>query len=276
MKALTTYRQGRPHGLATLLIVSLTSYPKRYPTLDLTIKSLLDQSVRPDQIILWLSQSEYDALPHSVMALQSAAFGVRVYPPDLRSYVKIVPTLQAFPTATIVTADDDVYYPTDWLEGLVRVAGHNPGAITCHRAHRPTYHPDGRLRPYAEWVWNAPAQAEPESLFPTGVGGVLYPPGSLDPSVVDASIFMALAPHADDAWLFFMGHLAGSRYAKVPGDFHLLTWPGSQATSLMRQNVDNNENDRQINTLEQHFGIISKMPQAQEHRATPAMYAVEG
>ena len=38
------------------IIVSLTSYPKRIGTVWLTIETLLRQSVKPDEIILWLAQ----------------------------------------------------------------------------------------------------------------------------------------------------------------------------------------------------------------------------
>lgn len=256
---LTSFRPGEVHGLPGKLVVSLTSYPKRYPTLDLTLKSLLDQDVKPDLIVLWLTPDEHAALPASVTSLQSPALEIRLYPHDLRSYAKIIPSLEAFPDAYIVTADDDLFYPPHWLGALTRRVTSAGPCIVCHRAHRPTYYPDGALRPYADWVWNTPALPERASLFPTGVGGVLYPPRSLHPDVLDSATFLALAPHADDVWLFFMGHLAGSRYEKVPGDFHLLVWPGSQATSLMEQNVDNNQNDAQIKALEQRFGLVEEI-----------------
>ena len=49
-------RPGRPHGLPVPLIISLTSFPARYDTLHLTLKSLMGQSVRPDRVILWLAE----------------------------------------------------------------------------------------------------------------------------------------------------------------------------------------------------------------------------
>ncbi len=54
-----------------------------------------------------------------------------------RSYKKIVPTLLAHPGAFIATADDDLYYPADWLERLVAAAKGGAG-VACLRAHRVT------------------------------------------------------------------------------------------------------------------------------------------
>ena len=51
------------HRLPSELIVSLTSYPPRFKTLHLTIKSLLDQTVRPDRIILWIGRGAMDLIP---------------------------------------------------------------------------------------------------------------------------------------------------------------------------------------------------------------------
>lgn len=251
-----TFRPGEPHGLNGELIVSLTSYPKRFPTLHLTIKSLLNQSLAADRTILWLSPGENRLLPPAVRDLQSDRFEIRVYPLDLRSYAKIIPVLEQHPDATVVTADDDLYYPVDWLKDLVEIARRDPKVIVCHRAHKPAYDLDGRLKPYRQWSWNVPHARHEPCLFPTGVGGVLYPPGILHPDAVDRAAFTALAPHADDAWLFFMGRLAGARYTKTPHDFHLVTWLGSQTTSLMQHNVDGDGNDLQLQALEDRYGLL--------------------
>lgn len=251
------FRTGKAHELPNSLVVSLTSYPKRYSTLDLTIKSLLDQEVKPNLIVLWVTDKDLLQLPDKILRLQSDIFCVKECFRDIKSYKKIVPALELYPSATIVTADDDVYYPPSWLGSLVTISQSSSDAIVCWRAHSPRYHEDGRLKPYKEWEWNtALTNAGAGTLFPTGVGGVLYPPGSLSPKVADIDTFMSLAPHADDVWLFFMGHLAGSDYRRVDGDFHLLTWPGSQSSSLMQQNVGKDENDLQIQALEKHFGTI--------------------
>ena len=52
-------------------IVSLTSYPKRFRYLHLTVKSLLLQTVKPDKIILYLGDDARDVpLPEALVRLK--------------------------------------------------------------------------------------------------------------------------------------------------------------------------------------------------------------
>lgn len=256
MQRIRHFRSGAPHGLPADLVVSLTSYPKRYETLHLTIGSLLDQSVKPDHVVLWLTPSDYDMLPDCVLALESAGLTIATHPVDLRAYGKIIPALEKHPGSFIVTADDDLYYPPDWLADLTRLFDPSDPRIICHRAHRPVFDESGRLRPYSEWTWNYQSTPDDGSLFPTGVGGVLYPPGSLHEAVVNRRDFLSIAPLGDDVWLYFMGHMAGSRYTKVSKDFRELVWPSSQSQSLSSENVGKGRNDQQIRAMEHQFGLL--------------------
>ena len=65
------------HQLPSRLIVSLTSYPARFKTLGLTIRSLLDQTVKPDLIVLWVDHAAMASLPQSVTELEGPAFSGR-------------------------------------------------------------------------------------------------------------------------------------------------------------------------------------------------------
>jgi hypothetical protein len=67
----------RPHGLGAPLIVSLTSYPKRYDILHLTLTCLLCQTIVPDEIILWISDADFDELPVPVLMLQERGVQLR-------------------------------------------------------------------------------------------------------------------------------------------------------------------------------------------------------
>ena len=248
----------RPHGLPGPLIVSLTSYPARYPTLALTLKSLLDQQVAADQTILWLGENDYEALPESVTALVADGLEIRSTR-DVRSYTKPVPALAAKPEAFIATADDDVHYPPDWLGRLVAGALANPSAIVTLRAHLADCHADGTLTAYADWELETGVECSPNPLrplFATGVGGVLYPPGALHPDTQDIDAFMDLAPHADDVWFFWMAARQGTAVVRAPGRFDIVNWPLSQETALMHENLYGNRNDVQIRAMEQRFGPV--------------------
>ena len=246
----------RRHDLPHPLVVSLTSYPARYGVLASTLKCLLDQTVKPDRTVLWIATDEYASLPPSVLDLTRHGLDIRQCA-NTRSYKKILPPLELWPDSFIVTADDDVWYKPSWLETITR--GYDPGkpAIVCRRAHEPTFDADGRVRPYANWYSEVDMEAgdAPRAgLFPTGIGGVLYPPGSLAPEVTNSAAIQELCPDADDIWLYWMGHLAGSRYRQVGGPFRQVAWPRSQRTSLQSQNIDQGRNDVQMAMMQARYG----------------------
>lgn len=236
----------RPHGLPGPLTISLTSYPPRFARLHLVLRALLSQTVAADRVVLWLDEGHDALLPPEVTALPVE---IRICP-AWRSYKKIVPALLAFPDSHIVTADDDVYYGPDWLAGLVARA---EAGVVAHRAHLVTMR-DGRPGAYGDWQRNlAQPQAGP-LVFPTGVGGVLYAPGVFHPDVTDTALFQALAPSADDVWLYWMHRLRGSRPEKIGGRFRITEWPGTQAQNLRSTNLAGDGNDRAVAAMLGHYG----------------------
>lgn len=247
---------GKPHGLDGRLVVTLTSYPPRFPTLGWTLRSILDQTVRPDHTILWLTEKDLSCLPNDVRALEAHGLEIRTCA-DLRSYKKLIPALEAYPDAWFVTADDDVYYPPDWLEGLVDHAGR--GTVVATRVHLAQLDDSGRFLPYSDWVMNTHhlRPVSPQTrLFPTGVGGVLYPPDAFAKEVADEQAFMRLCPYGDDIWFFWMARLAGTDHARTPAGFEILAWPKSQDVGLFQENQVNSRNDPQVRNMEQVFGPI--------------------
>lgn len=245
-----------PHGLDNSLILTLTSYPPRFPTLAATLRSLLDQRMRADHTILWLTEADAACLPDDVLALTSHGLEIRTCA-DLRSYKKLIPALQAFPGAWFVTADDDVYYPPTWLESLVGQA--RRGTVVAARAHMANLDAAGHLLPYGTWVMNTHhprARSSDTRLFPTGVGGVLYPPGAFADEVMDEQAFMRLCPHGDDIWFFWMARMAGNDHVRTPDGFEVLAWPSSQEVGLFQENQLNSRNDPQIRAMEQAYGPV--------------------
>jgi hypothetical protein len=252
-RRLRSWEGGRPHGLPVPLVVSLTSYPPRFPTLHLTLASLLAQTVRADATVLWLGPGDAERLPPEVLALRVHGLEIRDTP-DLRSFTKVVPALLAFPEAAIATADDDLPYPGGWLEGLVAAGRGDARAVPCWRAHRMALQ-DGFLRPYAEWDRNLRAPERGPLVFPTGVMGVLYPPGSLHEDATRADLFGDLCPTADDVWLWWMHRMAGHTASKIGGWARIVDWPGSQETALRALNLAGAGNDRAVAAMTARYGL---------------------
>jgi hypothetical protein len=246
--------RGRPHGLPGELVVSLTSYPPRFGTLAKTLKSILAQKVKADRTVLWVAEADEQLLPADVLELTVAGLEIRTCR-DIRSYKKFIPALESWPDAYIVTADDDLYYEPGWLEMLVDAAVPGEKVIVCRRAHRPRRTANG-FAPYAEWSCEVVGRGKLEhDLFPTTGAGALYPPGSLAPQVLDEARFMALAPAADDIWLYCMSRVAGSRYRQVGGRFIMVMWAGSQDVSLYSSNIA--ANDGQLRAVFAEYGDVA-------------------
>ncbi len=245
------------HALPGELTISLTSYPGRFAILPLTLKSLLDQTVRPDRVVLWIAHEHLDLLPRSILALQNDIFSVRGCE-DLRNFKKILPTLGAFPDSFILIADDDTYYPKDWLKSLLDAYDPGQPSIVCHRAHRLAYAPDGSLAPYRTWHYDVsdPQSTVPSTdLLPTGNGGVLYPPRSLPAQTSDLALIRSLSPTSDDVWLFFMWRQNGWRVRRAGGKKrHFVEWARAKSGSLRMLHRDGKK-DEHLQTMSRYFGI---------------------
>ena len=102
------------------VIVSLTSFGKRIFDVYLAIESFMQGTIKPNKIILWLSENEFNGkmLPHTLQLQQVRGLEIK-FCKDLRSYKKLIPSLKLYPDACIITIDDDVIYEYDIVERLV-------------------------------------------------------------------------------------------------------------------------------------------------------------
>lgn len=231
-------RRGVPHSLTRELIVSLTSFPARFSTLHLTLYCLLDQTVRADRIILWIAGEEIAALPTAVVKLQRRGLEIRTCE-NLRSYKKLVPALKAFPSAFIVTADDDLEFARNWLETLIHGVSSSERAIICHRAHRSVWSVDGQPANYLDWAFDVQdmrARLASKEIIATTGAGALFPPAALPELATDRSMFERLCPDGDDLWFWWCARLAGTPTRKVGSVNRLFAWPGTQEVGLWRNN----------------------------------------
>lgn len=233
------------------LVVSLTSYPRRFETLALTLKSLILQSVRPEAVLLWVASADIAEIPDEIRQLET--YGVRILEcADVRSYNKFTHAIAAYPTYRIAICDDDTYYPPHWLADLLTPV--NADEIACHRSHVIKLDKSGHPAPYDTWLQEGGSRHNSPLNFGTGVGGILIEPGKFHQQISDMGLARSLAPTADDIWLYMMARRAGSTFVKVGPVLSFLTWPTSQKIALWQTNVVENANDVQMRALLEHFG----------------------
>lgn len=203
------------------VIVSLTSFPAAIPYAAKAIQSILNGSVLPDKIVLYLTFSQFEGtvIPEEILALaqRNPIFEIRNYDIDIRSYRKLVPALQDFPDAIIVTVDDDVAYHRNMLRDILRLHKQYPDAVLAHRAKR--MKPGLAYRKWSKYRWYSFLFKRIHADFlniQTGVGGVLYPPRCLKSEMLDVALFTSIAPTTDDIWFWAAAVANGRKIIPVP------------------------------------------------------------
>lgn len=240
------------------IVISLTSFPKRINTIWLTIETLLRQSVKPDEVILWLADSQFnglDSLPENLLRLQKRGLTIR-FCDDLRSHKKYYYALQEHPEDLVILADDDLFYPKDTVKQLLEMHKQWPEDICCMSAQvispNFTSMPSQWRNPKPEehnWQHSNQIQAYTGS-------GTLIPPHALDSNAFDQSAIRELCPYADDLWITFMAHRNGTRVTTLKKwrSFPVTIY-GTAEGSLYYINGEGKQNDVQWKNLLEHYGV---------------------
>lgn len=242
------------------IIISLTSYGRRVKDiLPFTIYSLLRQTLKPDRVVLWLDEENWneDNIPEEIKELQKYGLTVR-FCEDLKSYKKHVTALRSYPNAVIITTDDDFYYSSKMLERLISAYTKDRTRLYTLRAHRPLFDVHGEILPYNNWKL-LEHNSSKGPLFPTTGGGCLLKRELLHKDALDKNLFTTLCPKADDVWFYFMGVLMKTPVTVLP------SWPfmmipldvfyqkTHKGASLQDENRGMSLNDKQIrNTMERY------------------------
>lgn len=237
------------------VVVSLASIPSRLDIVHITIKSILNQSILPKHLVLWLHEDLKGKLPENLTNLQGELFSIQ-FTTYGSSHRKLVEPLKQFPELPVVTCDDDMMYRKNWLENLYNEHKKHPKAILANQARNIAYNSDGNLLPYSQWTSSFTNPKTKNTLLPVGAGGTLYPPNALDEKVTQEDLFMKLAPKADDLWFKAMGLLRGTESKRSE---NLTKEPipifGSQKESLKKTNIKQDKNTEQWKALDAHFNL---------------------
>ena len=239
----------KKHNLNKELLVSLTSYYKRFNTLPLVLDSLQRQTVKPDKIELWIENKDIKFLPKKILKFKN--INLRVCENDLFSYKKIIPALLENQDRYIVTFDDDIIYPNNSLEHLVNKAKEHSEDIIANRIHKikiVNNIPDNYNN------WNLNNTKNNDLNFFTGAGGVLYPPNCFYKDVTNKELFNKLCPHGDDIWLNWMIKLNKRKIVNSQSNLEFIMIKKIKS-GLFKKNVKLNFNDEQIKRIIKKYGF---------------------
>lgn len=228
-------------------VVCVTSHGYRLRHVHLTLEAIAAGTIKPGRLLLCLDEEDSASpLARPLRRLQRRGLEILRAPhcgPHQKyfAYVQQADTLER----PLVTADDDVLYPSTWLEGLVTAHHHMPHVIHCYRAHRVLLHGEG-LAAYRQWPPCTDTGPSPLN-FATGVSGVIYPATFQGWLRQQGRGFDRCCPKADDVWLHVNALRCGLPVAQIqPDPVHFVGAPRTRKGALHRHNVADGGNDQQI------------------------------
>ncbi len=249
------------------VIVSLTSFPERMYDIHYCLYSLLTQELKPKKVILWLAEEQFpnkeEDIPQKVLKLKDNGLSIK-WCNDIKAYKKLIPALKAYPNDYIVTADDDLFYPKNWLKEIWQTHKEYPGTIISSRTRQVSFDEEGNLNDYNDWELST-AKKEPSYLnFPTNGAGTLFYPNSLQKEVSNEELFLKLCPTADDIWFWTMAILNKTKITGVEKPYTQLCYVNMTRElnvldeyTLWEVNKEGN-NDIQLNNILNRFPEIKE------------------
>jgi hypothetical protein len=236
-------------------VISLTSHPTRFNTLNQTLNSLLAQRLIAKNIYLNIAQEDLGKLPDSVKDLASSGLIKINTCENLGPGKKLIPTLKLERSLPIIVVDDDLIFETDLTLKLMIAHHLSPGTIIASRVHKIIHTPEGKISAYINWQKNYSLSDGPSmDLFATSGAGTLYKAEFFHSDVTDEKTYKELAFHTDDLWWFIQSKRVGIKTKRLLGQSILNFIDGTQDDGLW--NSGNKErNDLNLKALIERYSL---------------------
>lgn len=238
----------------TDIIVSFTSFPARIDEVWQVVECMFRQSYQPKKIILWLSQEQFpneEDIPMSLRKRVNNIFQIRMVSGDIRSHKKYYYVVKEYPNSLILLIDDDLYYPTDMIEQLVKLREDNNGAVVCRYGSKIKYN-NGEIQPYSTWDRVTTNSSSLRLFFGSG-GGTLFKPSQLYRDLTNLELSLKMTPIADDIWLNAMLRLAGTSLIMLKPRALLSVRSKGTNQTLCSENINEGRNDQQIYNVRSYY-----------------------
>lgn len=240
-----------------IVIASLTSYPARINTVWLTIKTLLNQTYKPDRIILWLATEQFPdrMIPESLTCLQKYGLEIK-WTKDYYGHKKyLFPVKEQKINEVVITFDDDILYSPKCIQRLMKKHREYPRCLVCERGQAfddKSQENPGRWRTISDTGVKTPTF----SLNPSPGGGCLIPYNCFYKDAVDEKCFTSLAYKNDDLWYMFMCAENGTRMIKTRKYHKTFSLAkGSQVEQMATENVSGNKNVEIMKNLKKAYPV---------------------
>lgn len=241
------------------IVISITSYPKRIYEIHRVIRSLWEQNLKVDEIILYLSMDEFphkqEDLPRELNNMNGIkGFRIEWVEGNLKSHKKYYYALQKYRDDIVITVDDDIEYAESLVSDLWKSYKMFPNAISARRT-RMIQKEGTNLRPYYAWdnYYGECVEEQRMDLCAIGVGGVLYPPRCASDKWFDQEKMLAMSEYQDDLWLKFNELKDGIPIVYVKPTQEDSEIESGRKTALGIKNLYNGQNDKSISKLCNHM-----------------------
>lgn len=191
------------------IVVSLTTFKQRYEDAFLAIESIMQGTVKPNRIVLYVSEELHNQpIPMVLQKQMKRGLEIR-FRRDIRSYTKLIYALQDFPEAAIITIDDDIIYEFFTIEHLVNTHIAFPQMICANDIFLIPDDLKKTNRQLLQWPSVHTHHRVCQKYVFEGFAGVLYPPHILPDEVFREDVFLNICRTSDDVWFSAMAMTKG-------------------------------------------------------------------
>lgn len=235
------------------IIVSFTSFPNRIDRVWIVVESILRQKLKPEKIILWLSidQFPHKEIPSNLNQLVSKGLEIHFVENDIRSHKKYFYAIRDFSDSVIVTIDDDIVYPSNFLKVLYSCYLNDKKRVYCKYARRIEVK-DGHLDKYSTWKKIHSKDEEERLIFFGSGGGTLFPPHCFYKDITNIELATTLCPIADDIFLNAMVRLKGTKISTIDLNYTFIPMSYDDDERLADSNIES-ANDIQLNNIISYY-----------------------
>ena len=231
------------------IIVSLTSYKKRFKKLHLVLESIFNNTMKPSKIVLTIYKKDFFFLKKKLKRMiLNKYLELIVTDIDLKPHKKYFEVMKKYKDYAIITIDDDIIYTRDLIETLYNSYLKYPNCIHARRVHKIMVK-NNKVLPYNSWIKEYKMELNPSFyLLATTGGGTLFPPNILN--ISDENIDeINKCITADDIYLKYLSRKRNVKIVWVPNRFifglEKLNDTKTQKNALYKNNMENeNLNDK--------------------------------
>ncbi|MEN3753689.1 glycosyltransferase [Mangrovibacter sp. SLW1] len=192
-----------------MISVNITTTFSRSSLCAATLWSLINQSVTPDAINLWISHESYladsgfDEEPEWVAQLNSIKNIIKVrFTSNIGPYRKMIPALrEANIDDIIVYADDDVIYGENWFAKLydayIKCKKKNVVATRVRIRQKNFF---GKNKSYNLCKIETQNMLLTSNYIITGIGGCILSKSNINEELLSIDDYKEIAPKTDDVW----------------------------------------------------------------------------